>query len=140
MPPFIERALDGQPLNLYGGRQTLDLIWIETLVDVLMRSALDQEFIDEPVNVGSGKGVAITELVQRILGATQSKSSIEFLRAREREVVGFVADIRRAQKYFALESPQDPLAHLKEMIDWVQAGRNGRPSPATEPSVSACQS
>ena len=86
-----------------------------------MRSALDQQFIDEPVNVGSGKGVAITELVQRILGATQSQSSVEFLRARESEVVAFVADIQRAQKYFNVVSPEDPLAHLIEVVAWVRA-------------------
>ena len=43
IPLFIEKALDGQPLNLYGGRQTLDLIWIETVVDVLgVRSAVQR--------------------------------------------------------------------------------------------------
>ena len=130
IPLFIGKALDGQPLNLYGGQQTLDLIWIETVVDVLMRSALDQQFIDEPVNVGSGKGVAITELVQRILGATQSQSSVEFFRARESEVVAFVADIQRAQKYFSVVSPEDPLAHLIEVVAWVRAGSKRRLSTA----------
>jgi len=137
IPLFIEKALDGQPLNLYGGRQTLDLIWIETVVDVLMRSALDQQFIDEPVNVGSGKGVAITELVQRILGATQSKSPVEFLQARENEVVAFVADIQRAQKYFNVVSPEDPLAHLIEVVDWVRAAPNRRLSAAAEADPAA---
>src|SRR5262249_503688 len=96
-----------------------------------MRSALDQQFIDEPDNVGSGKGVAITELVQRILGATQSKSPIEFLCARENEVVAFVADIQRAQRYFNVVSPEDPLAHLIEVVAWVRAP-NRRLSAAAE--------
>ena len=137
IPLFIEKALEGQPLNLYGGRQTLDLIWIETVVDVLMRSALDQQFIDEPVNVGSGKGLAITELVQRILRATQSKSPVEFLQARENEVVGFVADIQRAQKYFNVVSPEDPLAHLIEVVDWVRAAPNRRLTAAAEADPAA---
>jgi nucleoside-diphosphate-sugar epimerase len=137
IPLFVEKGITNQPLSVYGGRQTLDLIWIETVVEALMRAALDQRFIEEPVNVGScsGKGVAITELVQCILEATQSKSPVEFLPARENEVIGFVADISRAQKHFALASPKDPLAHLREVVDWVRAARNGRSGrPAESPA------
>jgi UDP-glucose 4-epimerase len=132
IPLFVEKAITNQALSIYGGRQTLDLVWIETVVEALMRAALDQRFIEEPVNVGSGKGVAITELVRRILEATQSKSRVEFLQARDNEVVGFVADIRRAQEYFALASPEDPLAHLIEVVDWVRAARNGRSGHASD--------
>jgi UDP-glucose 4-epimerase len=140
IPLFVEKALRDQPLSVYGGRQTLDLIWVEPVVETLMRAALDPHFVEEPVNVGTGKGIAITELVRRILEATKSKSSVELLQARESEVVGFVADIRRAQKYFALESPQDPLAHLKEMIDWVQAAPYRRLSAAAEVHGEAIES
>jgi len=126
IPLFVEKAITNQPLSIYGGHQTLDLIWIEAVVEALIRAALDQRFIDEPVNVGSGKGVAITELVQRILETTQSKSPVEFLPARENEVVGFVADTGRARRCFALSSPEDPLAHLIEVIDWLRAAHNWR--------------
>ena len=131
MPLLVEKAFKNQPLTIYGGSQTLDLVWIETVVDVLVRSAFNQH-VKEPVNIGTGRGVGITQLARRIVDVTQSQSTLEFLPARDNEVAGFVADIGLAQKYFALASPEDPLAHLSEVVDWFRTTLNQGPSSLTK--------
>jgi len=119
IPLFVEKSLKNETLTVFGGRQTLDLVWVHSVVEILMRSAFDR-YVEEPVNVGSGRGVSITELVQRVLDVTQSKSSVEVVAARGIEVVGFVADVTRAQRYFNLVPPTDSLEHLGEVVEWFR--------------------
>lgn len=116
IPIFVENALNGRPLTLFGGEQVLDFVWIETVVDALMQCGLGK-FVDGPVNIGSGNGTGISQLAQRVLEATKSPSPIEVAPGRAVEVSQFVADISRATKLFGIEPPGDPLYRLKDVIE-----------------------
>lgn len=111
IPLWLGRAQRGLDLEVYGGKQVLDFIWIDVVVDALLRAA-DLDSLTEPVNVGSGQGTPIITLAERILTASGGASSIRMLPAREEEVVRFVADTRRMRDVLGLAPPDDPLAHL----------------------------
>jgi nucleoside-diphosphate-sugar epimerase len=76
IPHFIENAFLNRPLVLYGGAQILDFVWVETVVNVLMQAAFG-EYVPEPVNIGGGKGVRITDLADRIIQMTASRSTVQ---------------------------------------------------------------
>lgn len=116
IPIFVENALSGRPLTLFGGDQVLDFVWIDTVLDALVQCGLGQ-FVEEPVNIGSGKGTRISQLAQRVLEGTGSQSPIEFAPSRPVEVSQFVADIGRATKVFGIKPPEDPLYGLKDVIE-----------------------
>lgn len=75
------------------------------------------DLIPEPLNIGSGKGVAISDLSRRVLELTGWQSRLQIVPARQIEVTRFVADIARARQVLSLEQPADPLFGLAEMVD-----------------------
>lgn len=115
IPLWIERALRGDPLEIYGGRQVLDFVWVDLVVEALLRAA-DAPIVGVPINVGSGVGIPIHELATRILDATGSRGSIRVLPARQAEVTCFVADVSRLSRYLGLVPDRDPLAHLERLL------------------------
>ncbi len=115
LPIFIENALEGRPLLLYGGEQIVDFVWIDVVVEALSRVGFGEP-IAEPLNVGSGRGTTISALAQRVLEVTGSRSTVDIAPSREPEVKRFVADVRRAKQLIGLEQPKDPLSRLHEVI------------------------
>ena len=119
LPLFLRRALQGQPLVLYGGQQVLDFVWIDAVVEALLKTGFG-DLIPEPLNIGSGKGITISKLSRRVLELTGWRSNVEIVPARQIEVTGFVADVTRARRVLGLEQPADPLFGLAEMVDGNQ--------------------
>lgn len=115
LPIFIGRALDEEPLVLYGGRQVLDMVWVGTVVDALVCAGLGNE-LPGPVNIGSGKGLTLSEIAARVIETTGSRSTIEIAPARSVEVVRFTADLQQAQTLLGLAPVEDPLAWLPTLI------------------------
>jgi nucleoside-diphosphate-sugar epimerase len=115
IPIFLERALKGQPLVIYGGQQVLDFVWVDTVVDALIRSAFGH-VLPGPVNVGSGIGTRLRDLAERVLTLTGSSSTIEVVAPRSAETVRFVADVALAKRMLRIEVPADPLHALAKIV------------------------
>ena len=129
IPLFVERALRGLPLLLYDGTQILDFVWIDIVVDALIKAAFG-EFSPEPLNIGSGKGTTIADLARRILALTGSRSLLKIEQRRGAEVSRFVADTTRAQARLGLLTPEDPLCGLEEVVKWAES-EDARSAPST---------
>jgi UDP-glucose 4-epimerase len=114
IPLWLERAFAGEPLQVYGGQQVLDLLWIDYTVEALLNGATVGS-LPGPINVASGQGIPILTLAERVLAETGSPSRIEILKAREQEVLGYVADVRNMELYLGITPPEDPLACLATM-------------------------
>jgi len=119
IPTFLDRAARGQPLQLFGGRQVIDFVWVDLVVEALIRAAEAAELADA-VNVASGRGTPITELADRIAALLPAR--VEVLPARGEEVVSFTADVSRMRQRLGIEPPDDPLAELPRLVDHVIAG------------------
>jgi UDP-glucose 4-epimerase len=115
IPLFVENALKGRPLTVYGGNQVLDFVYVDHVVDALMKAGFERHIAD-PVNIGSGRGTSIAELAERILQLTDSGSKVSWMPSRDLDVVGFVADTTKARTLLGLEYPSDPLYRLPELI------------------------
>ena len=122
VPIFIENALAGRPLILYGGSQIIDFVWIEEVVQGLVHAGFG-EYVQTPVNIGSGQGVDIMELARRVLEATGSHSQIHQVAARDIEVARFEADVCIAQRLFRLKTPSDPLWRLGDVVESIRTAQ-----------------
>ncbi|HLH73667.1 MAG TPA: NAD-dependent epimerase/dehydratase family protein [Chloroflexota bacterium] len=118
IPLFVERALRGEPLILYGGDQILDFIWVGLVVEALVRAACHPA-LPEAVNVANSHGMTIRELAERVQAAVGSTVAIEVHPRREQEVLSFVGDATLARKLLNLPLPADPLFGLSEVIAWM---------------------
>ena len=118
IPLFIELALSGQPLTIYGEGKILDFVWIGDVVTALITAASAPA--DHPINIGSGQGTTLPELAKRILEITGSASTIHQLPARSIEVNRFIADISAARRILAYD-PVRLLEHLEVVVGSVQS-------------------
>src|SRR5438093_115586 len=114
IPIWLERATRGEPLQLFGGEQVIDFVWVGTAVQALISAARCQ--LSGPINVGSGMGVTLPYLAHRLLEETGSPSKLNVLPARPVEVVRFVADVGQMQRVLDVAPEAEPLAHLSDCL------------------------
>jgi UDP-glucose 4-epimerase len=133
IPIWLERASRGEPLEIFGGEQVIDFVWVGTAIESLIAAAHCGPA--EPINVGSGAGVTLPHLAQRVREETSSTSKVELRPTRPVEVVRFVADVTRMRTVLDVTPDADPLAHLGDCLsEYAPPPASALPSP-TAPSV-----
>jgi UDP-glucose 4-epimerase len=125
IPIFVENALTGAPLVLYGGKQMVDFVWIGDVVNALIGAGFG-DFIRTPVNIGSGVGITVHELALRIISATGSSSAIHVVPPRDLEVGRFVAEISASRHLLAMPERIGPLFRLTDTLEWMRQDLEGR--------------
>ena len=75
IPLWMAQARAGHGLQVFGGEQVIDFVWVGHVVDALVR-ALNRGPMP-PINIGSGTGTRIVDLARRIarLAEAQPRSS-----------------------------------------------------------------
>jgi UDP-glucose 4-epimerase len=126
IPIFVEQALRGLPLTLYGGKQILDFVWIDTVVESLVRAGWG-ETVAGPINIGSGRATDLVTLAKCVLERSKSRSELRVAPAREVEVSRFVADTALMQRTFCMAGTEDPLDHLLKVIEYIEREYTVRP-------------
>ncbi|GGA82350.1 dTDP-glucose 4,6-dehydratase [Flavobacterium palustre] len=90
VPIFINKALQNQPITIYGdGSQTRDFIYVK---DVVKANILASQIGNETYNVALGYSTSILELAEKIIEITNSKSQIRFLEERSGDIKHSKAD------------------------------------------------
>jgi nucleoside-diphosphate-sugar epimerase len=115
IPQWIFQALTGRKLIVFGGKQVIDLVWIDQVVEALVRAAAREGPLP-PMNIGSGTGTRIVDLARRIARLATGQPHITFQPARPMEVTRFVANIDRMRQMLDIEPPLDPLNYLPALM------------------------
>lgn len=80
VPRFVQQALAGQDLTVYGdGRQSRCFTHVKDVVDALMPLIECEPAIGHVYNVGSQTEVSITSLAERVIERTGSSSGIRYV-------------------------------------------------------------
>jgi dTDP-glucose 4,6-dehydratase len=110
VPNFIQQALNGQPLTIYGdGKQTRSFCFVEDLIEGIFRLLLSDEHY--PVNIGNPDEITILEFaetINRIVGNTAGVNLKPALRLGD-DPQRRRPDISRANSILNWQ-PQIPLA------------------------------
>jgi len=91
IPIFLDNVKNKKDLILFGGKQVLDFIWIDDVIDSILRISEANKFIGETINIGTGVGISIEELAKKIIKMAKSKSKIIKKKRRKMEVKTFIA-------------------------------------------------
>ncbi|MEO6173944.1 MAG: NAD-dependent epimerase/dehydratase family protein [Flavobacterium circumlabens] len=84
VPIFINKALQNEPITIYGdGSQTRDFIYVK---DVVKANILASQKGNETYNVALGHSTSVLELAEKIIKITNSKSQIKFLEQRPGDI------------------------------------------------------
>ena len=78
VPIFIEKAVNGEPITVYGdGEQTRDFIYVKDIVAALTYAAAHAE-MSGVFNVGYGRKMTVKSLAEEIIRLTGSASRIDY--------------------------------------------------------------
>ena len=108
-PRFVEAALKGEALTIYGsGEQTRCFGHVLDIVDAILKIESTAEAIACPVNIGVSEEISILNLASRVLRLLNSKSTVKFVPYEEVYSFGFEDMQRRV--------PDNTL--LKKLTGW----------------------
>jgi hypothetical protein len=112
-PPRLSKTVRGTDLRRFAEDRRLAVDHRTSVrrevavIDALLKAAFGR-LVSQPVNIGSGKGVTISELARRVVQLTKSSSPVQIVPEREREVSRFVADITRGKRLLGIPECEDP--------------------------------
>lgn len=88
---FLKQVKANSSITVYGdGSASKDYIYIDDLVDQCYRLSMTAE--TGIFNIGSGKGISLTQIIETIEKITNTKCSIEYIDKKDYDVTHFVLD------------------------------------------------
>ncbi len=109
LPRFVQKALKGDPLTVYGdGKQARCFCHVSDAVTALIKLSQCKDGYGKVINVGSEEERSILELAQKVIAMTDSQSEIEFLSYEKAYTQGFDDMQRRVPD----------LARIKELVGY----------------------
>jgi len=121
IPKFIQSALEGKPLVIYGdGEQTRDFAFAQDVVEANILAA--RRDVTGVFNISGGAGITINNLAGLIIKLTGGKSKIVYEKPRPGDIVHSLADITRAGT-FGYKPAYTMESGLAETIKYFQKAR-----------------
>ncbi|MEK6320334.1 MAG: GDP-mannose 4,6-dehydratase [Acidobacteriota bacterium] len=125
IPNFVQQALTGQDITVYGdGTQTRCFTHVSDVIGALIAIAEHPQAVGEVYNIGSDHEISMLELAERIKHLTESASNIVFLPYDEAYEAGFedmmrrVPDISKIRALIGYKPKVDLDAMLTSIIDY----------------------
>ncbi len=120
VPNFIQQALKGEPLTVYGdGSQTRSFQYVSDLIEGIYRLLHSDEV--EPVNIGNPGEFTIKEFAEVVIEMTGSTSKLEYrdLRTKDDPQVR-QPDISKAKRVLGWEPTVSLREGLERTIPWFR--------------------
>jgi GDP-L-fucose synthase len=129
IPALIKKCLDAREaaadsIEVWGtGRASREFLYVEDAADAIVLAA---EHYDgrEPVNLGTGQEVAITELVTQIAALTGFQGVIKWDRTKPDGQPRRALNVERARAQFGFQSTTPLTVGLERTIAWYKANRS----------------
>jgi UDP-glucose 4-epimerase len=135
LPRFVEQALRGEPITVFGsGRQTRCFADVSDVVRALLLLAEHPAAVGQVFNVGNPEEISIGELAKLVKKQTRSESEIKWIPYDEAYQPGF-EDMERRVPNIAKASRlgYTPKIKLREIISRVVASKQGELEPVELP-------
>ena len=135
LPNFVQQALDGAPITVYGtGQQSRCFCDVRDAVEALLRLAATDQAVGEVVNVGNDYEVTIENLAHLVKERASSSSPIEYIPYDQAYEPGFEDMFRRVPCVEKLESltgfrPQTPLPEIVDRVVSYVGGKRAGMAP-----------
>lgn len=105
---FCDAVLNRRPITIFGdGQQTRDFVYIDDAVEALLAAMEHLPLVPEVLNVATGHGVTMLELIAEIGGQCGTEPEITFAPGRLGDARFLVGDPTRAQDYLGFHAEMD---------------------------------
>ena len=110
VPRLVKFALANEPLTVYGtGEQTRCFTHVYDVIDAVISVAFSENTIGKVINIGNNFEISMNDLAKKIIGQTQSSSTISYVSYDEAYGQGF-EDMERRVPNISL---------IKSLTGWV---------------------
>lgn len=124
IPQTIKKALDNQPIIIYGdGRQTRDYIYVTDVVKGAIAAAESENIDGEIINIASGKEITVNQVVNEVINCLGKRSEIVYKNKRPGDVARQVADISKAERLLKFKPGMPFNKGIKITTDWYKNNR-----------------
>jgi UDP-glucose 4-epimerase len=127
VPRFVQQALAGQPITVYGdGQQSRSFTDVADVVAATIAASRHPGAVGEIFNVGTGVEITINELAARVKQLTDSRSPIVHIPYEQAYEGGFedprrrVPDVTKLRAIVGFESQLDITTSLQKVIAYYR--------------------
>jgi UDP-glucose 4-epimerase len=127
VPNFVQQALSGQPITVFGeGTQSRCFTWVGDVVRAVIDLAQHSEAVGQVFNVGSERETRIADLAVTVKELTQSRSEIVFVPYGQAYEEGFedmhrrVPDLTKIRRLTGYRPTLDLEEMLQEIIEYYR--------------------
>lgn len=122
VPAFLDAAMNGEPVNIYGdGEQSRDFTYVGTVAQVLRHAVERRVTHDAPVNLAFGTRVTLLSLLDEIESQLRRRVARKHGSTRVGDVPHSQADNALLRSLFNDVEPVDLSTGLKHTIDWFRS-------------------
>jgi len=120
IPRFIDQALSGKPLTVFGdGLQTRSFTYVTDQIEGLLRLAALDTAEGQVINIGNTNEITVLELAKKVIALTGSKSLLSFSPLPEDDPLRRRPDVTKAKEILGWV-PKTPLeTGLGRTIEWI---------------------
>ncbi len=127
---FLIRALQGQPITIYGdGHQVRDILFVEDLLEAFRCAQQQMDAVRaQAFNIGGGPAQAISllELLELIAKLQGRRPRVEFASWRLADQQYYVSDTRRFAQATGWSARVSPTAGVSRLHDWLMESEAAR--------------
>lgn len=122
IPRFVEQALHGQGITVYGnGKQSRCFLFVKEAAEAMTRLMKHPDSVGQVFNLGSQEEISIQKLAEEVIRLTASRSKIIYVPYNEAYEDGFedmqrrIPDITKASQLIGFK-PSADLCEILEMV------------------------
>jgi len=131
---FLIRALDGEPITIYGdGRQVRDILDVGDAVNAYVAALANIDRVQgRAFNLGGGppNAISLLQLLEEIRAATGSDVELKFEDWRKGDQRWYVSDTHAAQSALGLPKPRSWRDGVARLAEWLAKDRGLELRPA----------
>jgi dTDP-glucose 4,6-dehydratase len=118
VPNFINQALKGKPMTVYGGKQTRSFCYVSDMIDGIYKLMISD--VDDPVNLGNPDEHSVLEFAEIVKKLTHSNSKIVFKSVPVDDPRVRCPDISSAKKKLKWDPKVELEEGLKSTVEWFE--------------------
>lgn len=120
---IIKNALKSK-IEIWGGKQKINYIFIEDVIDAIYKVIFNKISINEIYNIGTVDNITVEEFCDFVLKHIERCISVEKKPLRKNETMFFIPDIEKARKDLKFEAKVKIDEGIKNTIKWYSEGEN----------------
>ena len=119
IPTFYKKIQNNEPITVFGkGQQIRDFVYVPDVIPFFDSAISDSKFDNEIYNLGTGNGVSIIEIIEKLSSILSVKPNINYEPERPGEIGNFVANTEFLSSKFG-KKPQTSIDDgLEQTISW----------------------